>query len=221
MIDGKFAELVHSSKVKGVYDKFREAYRLILSGVSDLGYDTSKDQNFHETESRASLALLEMIVDQEKLEAALYDIRRATFEVEHDNLVAEYDIRSSVLCPHHLLPFFCSTSVGYVPMEKGATSKVVGLSKLPRLVKILSRRPVCQEGLVNLICDHLYGKSALIPTSGCAVSTVAIHSCIRCRGVEDQTSFTVINGVRGIFMDNKSGVRDEFLRRAERINRLL
>jgi GTP cyclohydrolase I len=218
MIEGKFQELVHSPATEAAYEKFKRAYGLILSGISDLGYDTINDSNFHETDQRAALSLLEMIMDQGRLDLVLKDIKRATFDSQHDNLVAVYDIRSTGVCPHHLLPVLYSFSVGYVP--EAANCRVEGLSKLSRLVKALSKRPACQETLVNIIADYLFGESSLIPTAGCVVSSVGIHSCMRCRGVEDQTSHTVINAVRGIFLDNKSNVRDEFLRRAERITDL-
>lgn len=194
---------------------FTQAYELILQGIYRLGYDVPNDQNFQGTAARAAKGLLQMIADQGSVEKVLEDVKRATFDVAHDDLIATYDIRSAGVCPHHILPVLYSTSVGYVPAT--APAKIVGLSKIPRLVKILSKRPVCQEALVNLICQHLHGEKSLIPTAGCIVSCRAIHTCMRCRGVEDQTSVVVINGVRGVCDPRVSGndVRGEFLRTAE------
>lgn len=209
-------EAVHGRTPTRAMEKFTQAYELILSGIYSLGYDVDKDQNFAGTPARAAKGLMQMIIDQRSLERVLEDVKRATFTVPHDDLIATYDIRASGVCPHHILPVMYSFSVGYVPKKE--ESRIVGLSKIPRLVKALSKRPVCQEALVNVICDHLHGDKSLIPTAGCMVTCRAIHTCMRCRGVEDQTAVVVSSAIRGIFdpRESSNGVREEFLRMAER-----
>jgi GTP cyclohydrolase I len=126
----------------------------------------------------------------------------ALFTVDYSEMVIVKDIDFYSLCEHHLLPFFGKCHVAYIP-----TTKVVGLSKIPRLVDVFSRRLQVQERLTNQIADTI--RDAVKPM-GVAVVMEATHLCMSMRGVEKQNSFCVTSAMLGIFRDN-ARTRMEFL----------
>jgi GTP cyclohydrolase IA len=126
----------------------------------------------------------------------------ALFTVDYSEMVIVKDIDFYSLCEHHLLPFFGKCHVAYIP-----TTKVIGLSKIPRLVDVFSRRLQVQERLTNQIADTI--KDAVNPM-GVAVVMEATHLCMSMRGVEKQNSFCVTSAMLGIFRDN-ARTRMEFL----------
>jgi GTP cyclohydrolase I len=126
----------------------------------------------------------------------------ATFGVCYDEMVVVKDIELYSLCEHHLLPFFGKCHVAYIPNKR-----VVGLSKIPRLVNMFSRRLQIQERLTNQIARAL--EEELKP-QGVGVIVEARHLCMVMRGVEKQNSQTVTSAMLGAFRDN-SQTREEFL----------
>jgi GTP cyclohydrolase I len=126
----------------------------------------------------------------------------ALFTVDYSEMVIVKDIDFYSLCEHHLLPFFGKCHVAYIP-----TTKVIGLSKIPRLVDVFSRRLQVQERLTNQIADTI--RDAVKPM-GVAVVMEATHLCMSMRGVEKQNSFCVTSAMAGIFRDN-ARTRMEFL----------
>jgi GTP cyclohydrolase I len=126
----------------------------------------------------------------------------ALFTVDYNEMVIVKDIDFYSLCEHHLLPFFGKCHVAYIP-----TTKVIGLSKIPRLVDVFSRRLQVQERLTNQIADTI--RDAVKPM-GVAVVMEATHLCMSMRGVEKQNSFCVTSAMVGIFRDN-ARTRMEFL----------
>ena len=126
----------------------------------------------------------------------------ALFDVEYDEMVIVKDIEFYSLCEHHLLPFFGKAHVAYLP--KG---KVIGLSKLPRLVDVFARRLQVQERLTAQIADAITGA---IDPQGVAVILEAQHLCMMMRGVEKQLSATVTSAMRGVFKSQLQ-TRNEFL----------
>ena len=126
----------------------------------------------------------------------------ALFTVDYNEMVIVKDIDFYSLCEHHLLPFFGKCHVAYIP-----TTKVIGLSKIPRLVDVFSRRLQVQERLTNQIADTI--RDAVKPM-GVAVVMEATHLCMSMRGVEKQNSFCVTSAMAGIFRDN-ARTRMEFL----------
>jgi len=126
----------------------------------------------------------------------------ALFTVDYSEMVIVKDIDFYSLCEHHLLPFFGKCHVAYIP-----TTKVIGLSKIPRLVDVFSRRLQVQERLTNQIADTI--RDAVNPM-GVAVVMEATHLCMSMRGVEKQNSFCVTSAMLGIFRDN-ARTRMEFL----------
>src|ERR671928_236070 len=126
----------------------------------------------------------------------------ALFTVEYSEMVIVKDIDFYSLCEHHLLPFFGKCHVAYIPNHR-----VIGLSKIPRLVDVFSRRLQVQERLTNQIADMIRDKIAPL---GVAVVMEATHLCMSMRGVEKQNSFAVTSAMHGAFRDN-SRTRMEFL----------
>ena len=126
----------------------------------------------------------------------------AMFSVCYDQMVVVKDIEVYSLCEHHMLPFFGKCHVAYIPDKK-----VVGLSKLPRLVNMFARRLQIQERLTNQIASAIQQK---ISPLGVGVIIEARHLCMMMRGVEKQNSQTVTSAMLGSFRDNVQ-TREEFL----------
>ena len=129
-------------------------------------------------------------------------INNALFDVEYSEMVIVRDIDFYSLCEHHMLPFFGKCHVAYLPSKK-----VIGLSKLPRIVDMFSRRLQVQERLTEQIADAITTK--IDPTGG-AVVIEATHLCMAMRGVEKQNSTTVTSAMRGTFRED-ARTRHEFL----------
>ncbi len=126
----------------------------------------------------------------------------ALFEVEYDEMVIVKDVEFYSLCEHHLLPFFGKAHIAYVP-----NGKVIGLSKIPRVVDVFARRLQVQERLTTQIADAI---SDAIDPQGVAVILEAQHLCMMMRGVEKQQSATVTSAMRGVFKTQLQ-TRNEFL----------
>jgi GTP cyclohydrolase IA len=129
-------------------------------------------------------------------------LNNALFTVDYNEMVIVRDIDFYSLCEHHILPFFGKCHVAYIP-----NGKVVGLSKIPRLVDIFARRLQVQERLTNQIANTLLEK---IDPLGVAVVTEATHLCMSMRGVEKQNSVAVTSAMLGAFRTD-ARTRGEFL----------
>ena len=129
-------------------------------------------------------------------------LNNALFMVDYNEMVIVRDIDFYSLCEHHMLPFFGKCHVAYIP-----NGKVVGLSKIPRLVDIFARRLQVQERLTNQIANTLLEK---IDPLGVAVVTEATHLCMAMRGVEKQNSVAVTSAMLGAFRTD-ARTRAEFL----------
>jgi GTP cyclohydrolase I len=126
----------------------------------------------------------------------------ALFTVDYSEMVIVKDVDFYSLCEHHLLPFFGKCHIAYIPRNR-----VIGLSKIPRLVDVFSRRLQIQERLTNQIADTILEKIAPI---GVAVVMEATHLCMSMRGVQKQNSFAVTSAMLGAFRNN-ARTRMEFL----------
>jgi GTP cyclohydrolase I len=126
----------------------------------------------------------------------------ALFEEDHENMVMVRDIELYSMCEHHMLPFFGKAHVAYIP-----NGRIVGLSKLPRVVDVYARRLQVQERLTEQIADAL--EEVLAP-KGVGVVIEAVHLCMMMRGVEKQSSRTITSSLRGAFRDDAK-TRSEFL----------
>lgn len=130
------------------------------------------------------------------------EVGDAVFPENHANMILVRDIELYSLCEHHLLPFFGRVHVAYVP-----DGRIIGLSKLPRIVEIFARRLQVQERLTDQIADAVM---AVLAPRGVGVVIEAAHLCMMMRGVEKQNSRTVTSALRGIFC-NDPKTRAEFL----------
>jgi GTP cyclohydrolase I len=129
-------------------------------------------------------------------------LNNALFEVSYDEMVIVKDVDFYSLCEHHMLPFFGRTHIAYLP-----DGKVVGLSKIPRLVEMFSRRLQVQERLTTQIAETL--EEVLAP-KGVAVVVEAIHLCMMMRGVAQQNAFAITSSMRGSF-ESDPKTRAEFM----------
>jgi len=127
----------------------------------------------------------------------------ALYAERHDNLVCVRDIEIYSLCEHHMLPFFGRAHVAYLP-----NGRLVGLSKIPRVIEVFARRLQLQERLTDQVADALM---AVLEPRGVGVVIEAFHLCMMMRGVEKQNSKTVTSALRGALLED-ARTRDEFLR---------
>ena len=130
----------------------------------------------------------------------------ALFEEAHENMVMVRDIEMYSMCEHHMLPFFGRVHIAYIP-----NGKIVGLSKLPRVVEVFARRLQVQERLTEQIANSL---DEVLQPRGVGVVIEAVHLCMMMRGVEKQSSRTITSSLRGQFRDDAK-TRAEFLRLAQ------
>jgi len=172
---------------------------LIKQVLEKLGEDTARE-GLARTPQRVDQALRFLTsgyrLDPRKI------FNGALFEVKYDEMVVVKDIEFFSLCEHHLLPFFGKVHVAYLPNKK-----VIGLSKLPRLVDLYARRLQIQERLTQELAHTI---QELIDPVGVGVICEARHFCMMMRGVEKQHSAATTSAMLGAFRDRKE-TRDEFL----------
>ena len=164
-----------------------------------VGEDPSRE-GLLKTPVRAAKALLD--VTQGYRMDPLATARQAIFEYEGSQMVIVKDIEFYSTCEHHILPFFGRVSVGYIP-----DGKMIGLSKLARIVDNFARRLQVQERMTQQICDLL---AEAMPTKGVIVSCTAGHLCMKMRGVEKQDASTTTYAYNGLF-DSDPSLRAEFM----------
>jgi GTP cyclohydrolase IA len=197
-----------SDKIKGLEDldlaEERESSQgdiaaLARSMIKMLGEDPDRE-GLQRTPQRFEHALRYLTSGyQQNAEKIL---NHAVFSVCYDEMVVLKDIEMFSLCEHHMLPFFGRCHVAYIPDKK-----VVGLSKIPRLVDMFARRLQIQERLTNQIAQAI---QTCINPLGVGVVIEARHLCMVMRGVEKQRSETITSAMLGAFRENKQ-TRDEFL----------
>jgi GTP cyclohydrolase I len=132
-------------------------------------------------------------------------VGQGIFDDEHDNMIMVRDIELYSMCEHHMLPFFGKAHIAYIP-----NGRILGLSKLPRIVDMFARRLQVQERLTGEIADAV--QESVNPI-GVGVVIEAAHLCMMMRGVEKQNSMTITSALLGAFRDDAK-TRDEFLRLA-------
>jgi GTP cyclohydrolase I len=132
-------------------------------------------------------------------------VGKGIFEEKHDNMIMVRDIELYSMCEHHMLPFFGKAHVAYIP-----NGKIVGLSKIPRIVDVYAQRLQVQERLTEQIAE---GLCDVLNPAGVGVVIEAYHLCMMMRGVQKQNSKTITSSLRGAFREDPK-TRDEFLRLA-------
>src|ERR1700734_696804 len=164
-----------------------------------IGEDPTRD-GLQETPKRMEKSMAFLTQGYQQSVASV--LHGALFDVDYDEMVIVRDIEFYSLCEHHLLPFFGKAHIAYVPQ-----GKVVGLSKLPRIVDVFARRLQVQERLTHQIAEAI--EDAIQP-QGVGVVIEAQHLCMMMRGVEKQSSLTVTSSLRGVFKTQLQ-TRSEFL----------
>lgn len=175
----------------------------LMKKYSDIIKTTGEDvkrEGLLKTPERAAKAIqfLTQGYDQDPVKI----VKGALFTEGYNDMVLVKDIELYSLCEHHMLPFYGKVHVAYIP-----DGKIVGLSKIPRVVDVFARRLQVQERLTHEILDCL--NTALKP-QGVAVVIEAAHMCMMMRGVEKQNSMTTTSAFTGVF--EKAETRNEFLR---------
>ncbi len=182
----------------------REIAGLIARLLTLLGEDPTRD-GLRRTPERVARSLRWLTNGSVRTPAQV--VGRGVFEQRHENMILVRDIELYSVCEHHLLPFFGKVHVAYLP-----AGRIIGLSKIPRIVEVFARRLQVQERLTDQIADALM--ETLAP-KGVGVIVEAQHLCMMMRGVEKQLSSTVSCALRGVFRDSAS-TREEFVRLAIR-----
>jgi GTP cyclohydrolase I len=183
-------------------DVTREFEKLVKRELELIGEDPNRE-GLARTPARVakSLRFLTQGYDSSPEEV----VGKGIFKEEHDNMIMVRDIELYSLCEHHMLPFFGKAHVAYIP-----NGKIVGLSKIPRIVDVFARRLQVQERLTEEIAE---GLCRVLQPSGVGVVIEAYHLCMMMRGVEKQNSKTITSALRGAFREDPK-TRDEFLRLA-------
>lgn len=178
-----------------------EAEAAVATLLRYIGEETSRD-GLLDTPARVARAWKEMTSGGDIDVAAILG---RTFDVKHSQMITVPTIRFSSLCEHHVLPFTGTVVVGYIPGEK-----VVGLSKIPRLVEVFAKRLQVQERLTDQIADAMVEH---LKPQGVGVLIRAHHACMGCRGVRQWDATMITNGLRGAILEDASA-RAEFLAHA-------
>ncbi|MBI1810253.1 MAG: GTP cyclohydrolase I FolE [Gemmatimonadetes bacterium] len=182
--------------------RYLEFENLIRRQLELLGEDTARE-GIVKTPSRVAKSLTWLTRGYGMDVADV--VGDAVFEESHHSMVMVRDIELYSMCEHHMLPFFGKAHIAYIP-----NGRIVGLSKLPRIVEIFARRLQVQERLTEQIAEAI--EHVLRPV-GVGVVIEAYHLCMMMRGVEKQNSKTLTSALRGSFRDDAM-TRDEFLRLA-------
>ncbi|MES1259066.1 MAG: GTP cyclohydrolase I FolE [Gemmatimonadota bacterium] len=173
---------------------------LVRAMLAELGEDPDR-QGLQRTPERVEKSL--RFLTQGYEQSASKVIGDALFHETHNNMVLVRDIEFYSMCEHHMLPFYGKAHVAYIP-----NGRIVGLSKMARVVDVFARRLQVQERMTDQIADALVHE--LMP-HGVGVVIDAAHLCMMMRGVQKQGSSTITSAMRGSFLDDPR-TREEFLR---------
>lgn len=186
------------------YESVEESVKNILN---EIGEDPSRE-GLIKTPARVAKAY-EFLTKGYKQDVKSV-INGAIFEEDYDEMVIVKDIDFYSMCEHHMLPFYGKVHIAYIP-----DGKIVGLSKLPRIVEVFARRLQVQERMTKEIADSLI---EFLKPEGVAVVCEGYHMCMMMRGVEKQNSITTTSSMQGVFREDQR-TRNEFLELLK-INRL-
>ncbi len=182
---------------------FEEGYNNILQGIELLGYPVEDDANFTGTGARAAKGLSQLILDSGEVHKEIAEMLTKTFPAKYkDMVISKHNVAFGV-CPHHLLPVIYRISVAYIP-----TSKVLGISKLSRMAKLLARAPMLQEDLTHELSRILHED---LDSDGSATYVEGLHMCMASRGAGAHETRVVTSAMRGAFL-NQMSTRQEFIK---------
>ena len=174
--------------------------KINFSNIIDLLGENTDREGLEKTPMRAAKAMRFLTEGYEKDPKQI--LQSAMFKEDYNEMVIVKDIELYSLCEHHMLPFFGKAHIAYIP-----NGKIVGLSKIPRVVDVFSRRLQVQERLTEQVLDCI--NETLEPV-GVGVVIEASHMCMMMRGVQKQNSTTTTSGFRGSFKERDT--RNEFLK---------
>lgn len=174
--------------------------KINFSKIIDLLGENTDREGLEKTPMRAAKAMKFLTEGYEKDPKQI--LQSAMFNEDYNEMVIVKDIELYSLCEHHMLPFFGKANIAYIP-----NGKIVGLSKIPRVVDVFSRRLQVQERLTEQVLDCI--NETLEPV-GVGVVIEASHMCMMMRGVQKQNSTTTTSGFRGSFKERDT--RNEFLK---------
>ncbi len=180
---------------------FTEGFTKIVEGIGILGYDVA-DPNFTDTAARAAKGFHELVHDQAQVDSEITTLLSKTFPAKYTEMVISKHNTTFGICPHHLLPVIYRVSVAYIP-----TAKVLGLSKMSRLIRLMSRGPRLQEDLTHELSEVLFSQ---LESQGSAVYIEGLHMCMAARGVGAHEARLVTSAVRGVFLEMPT--REEFIK---------
>jgi GTP cyclohydrolase I len=177
-----------------------EEIKFNFSKIIDLLGEDNSREGLEKTPLRAAKAMKFLTEGYEKDPKQI--LQSAMFSEDYNEMVIVKDIELYSLCEHHMLPFFGKAHIAYIP-----NGKIVGLSKIPRVVDVFSRRLQVQERLTEQVLDCI---NDTLEPKGAAVVIEASHMCMMMRGVQKQNSTTTTSGFRGSFKETDT--RNEFLK---------
>ena len=180
---------------------FEQGYAKIVDGLRTLGYSVD-DENFADTVKRAAKGFHELVHDQKQVRSQIDQMLSKTFPAKYTEMVISKHNIAFGVCPHHLLPVVYNISAAYLP-----TKKVLGLSKLSRLVRLIARAPRLQEDMTHELAAILHEQ---LDSQGSAVYVEGLHMCMAARGVGAHEARLVTSAVRGVFLE--LATREEFIK---------
>lgn len=192
--------------------KIADGFDLILQAI--IGENYADDPNFTETPERVARSFSELLHGYETAKDTSVFFEKAFPAKDYNSMIFCSNIEVFSMCPHHFLPVQYTISVGYIPSQSG---KVIGASKIPRLVEALAARAVIQEQLTNEIAEAI--ETHLSPV-GLAVLVSGSHGCMTSRGIKQRNSTFETSEMRGSFRTNDSTRMEffELLKNARRNN---
>ena len=205
MLDSVTSADTRSSTRRVLSDECREVVENAISSILDAVGEDRHRSGLVDTPRRVARMYDELlegyVVDPEEI------LNGALFDVDYDQMVVVNGIEFYSLCEHHLLPFIGYAHVGYLPDEK-----VIGLSKIPRIIEMFARRLQVQERMTQQIADFL---QSLVTPRGVGVVVEATHMCTVMRGVKKHHARLTTSAMIGQFMENQS-TREEFMSHVRR-----
>ena len=197
-VNGTIAEAMDLSEMNGDLERKQAVEEAVRTILTEVGEDPDR-QGLERTPNRIARMYDELLAGYHVDPVAL--INDALFDVEYDEMIVVKDIEFFSMCEHHMLPFYGRAHVAYIPSEK-----VIGLSKIPRIVEMYARRLQVQERMTQEIAQLLM---EVLKPQGVGVVVEGAHMCSMMRGVKKEQARMVTSAMLGIFKSN-SKTRNEF-----------